>query len=104
MVIAAQRCFMNLLMLKTNYRSQILAIAKECNVENIRLFGSIARGDAHDDSDIDFLVRMRPNSGFGIGRLKWRLEELLHTRVDIVTEKSLHHTIRDRILKEAVTL
>lgn len=100
----AKRCFMNLMILKNNYRSQILAIAEECNVETIHLFGSVARGDGRSDSDIDFLVRMKPNSGFGIGRLKWRLEELLHTKVDIVTEKSLHHTIRNHILKEAIPL
>ena len=90
--------------LRANYKTQILEIASICNAEDVRVFGSVARNESNAKSDIDFLVRMKPNSGFGIGGLKWRLEELLNTKVDIVTEKSLHYMIKDQVLKEAVRL
>ena len=47
---------------------------------------------------------MKPNSGFAIGGLKYRLEELLNRRVDVVSENALHYLIKDQILKEAVHL
>jgi len=90
--------------LRNHYKTRILEIAAICNAENLRVFGSVARGDARPNSDIDFLVRMKPNSGFGIGGLKLRLEELLNKKVDIVTDNSLHYVIRDRVLSEAVRL
>ncbi len=90
--------------LRKNYKAQILEIAEICNAEDIRIFGSVARNESDINSDIDFLVRMKPNSGFSIGGLKWRLEELLNTKVDIVTEKSLHALIKDQVLREAVKL
>lgn len=87
-----------------NYKADILRIANDCNAENIRLFGSVVRGDQREDSDIDFLVHMKPGSGFCLGGLKWRLEELLKTKVDVVPDTSLHPFIRDRILQEAIKL
>jgi predicted nucleotidyltransferase len=56
------------------------------------------------DSDIDFLVHMQPGAGFSLGRLQWRLEELLKQKVDVVPDTSLHHSIREKILSEAVSL
>jgi predicted nucleotidyltransferase len=47
---------------------------------------------------------MKPNSGFGIGGLQWRLEELLKCHVDVVPDTCLHPRIKDKILKEAVPL
>ena len=47
---------------------------------------------------------MKPNSGFGIGGLKWWLEELLNVKVDIVAEKSLHALIKNQVLREAIKL
>ena len=90
--------------LKTKYKDQILQIADICSVENIRVFGSILKGRLTKESDIDFLVHMKPNSGFAIGGLKWRLEELLGRKVDIVSDNSLHHLIKAKVLKEAVYL
>lgn len=53
-------------MLQGDYRKQILDIAEICHAENIRIFGSLARGEQNENSDIGFLVHMKPNSGFGI--------------------------------------
>jgi predicted nucleotidyltransferase len=95
---------MDLTTLQRDYKVQILDIAEICHAENIRLFGSIVRGEQREDSDIDFLVHMKPDSGFGIGGLKWRLEELLECRVDIVPDTSLNPLLKEKILKEAVPL
>jgi predicted nucleotidyltransferase len=95
---------MNLEILRQKYKKQIMAIAKNCHVGDIRVFGSVARGDARDDSDVDFLVHVEPEAGFSVGGLYWQLEELLGCKVDIVPDSSIHWAIRDRILKEAVPL
>lgn len=95
---------MNLFLLQHDYRDQILKIAEACHANNIRIFGSIARGDQNDWSDIDFLVHMKPDSGFGIGGLKWRLEELLNCKVDVISDTSLNPMIKESILNEAVQL
>lgn len=95
---------MDLTTLQRDYKVQILNIAEMCHAENIRVFGSIVRGERCEDSDIDFLVHMKPDSGFGIGGLKWRLEELLKCKIDVVPDTSLHPMIKEKILKEAVTL
>lgn len=96
--------FMNLQTLQSQYKDKIFAIAKICMVEEIKVFGSILNGDLPENSDIDFLVKMKPNSGFAIGGLKWRLEDLLHRKVDIVSENALHDLIKNQILKDAVSL
>lgn len=95
---------MDLKTLKRDYKDQILKIAEVCHAENIRIFGSLARGEQNEWSDIDFLVHMKPDSGFGIGGLKWRLEELLDCKVDVVSDASLNPLIKDSVLKEAVRL
>ena len=83
-------------------RDEILQTAAERGAYNIRIFGSVARGEADLESDIDFLVDLEPScSLFDIGGLLADLEELLGCRVDVVTEKGLHWYIRDRVLKEA---
>ncbi len=95
---------MNIEILRKNYRNEILEIAEICHAENIRIFGSAARMSNRDDSDIDFLVHMKPDAGLGLCSLQWRLEELLNMRVDVVPDSHLHPRIKDRILKEAVPL
>ncbi len=95
---------MDLATLQRDYRVRILDIAEICHAENIRLFGSIVRGEHSKDSDIDFLVHMKPDSGFGIGGLKWRLEGLLKCKIDVVPDTSLHPMIKEKILNEAVIL
>jgi len=88
-----------------NKRDQILALATRHGARNVRVFGSVARGEASAESDIDFLVECEPNtSPFFPGGLVMDLEELLGRRVDIVTERGMHPYLRDRILHEAIAL
>ena len=83
-------------------RDEILLAAARRGARNVRVFGSVARGDAGFESDIDFLVDMEPDrSLFDVGGLLMDLQELLGREVDVVTEKALHWYIRDRVLAEA---
>ncbi len=83
-------------------RKNILRLAKRYGVTDIRVFGSVLRGEETPDSDIDFLVSLEPGrSLFDVGGLLVELEALFGCKVDIVTEKSLHWYIRDKVLKEA---
>jgi len=85
-----------------DHRSEILALAKKHGAENVRVFGSVARGDDGEKSDIDLLVTLGDKrTPFFPGGLKADLEDLLHCEVDIVTENALHKLIRTQILKEA---
>jgi predicted nucleotidyltransferase len=86
-------------------RQEILDLAGRHGAYDIRVFGSVARGESRSDSDVDFLVKTSESTSpwFPAG-LALDLETILQRRVDIVTERSLHWYIRDRILKEAVPL
>ena len=87
-------------------RQEILTLAAKHGAYNVRVFGSVVRGEATSTSDIDFLIdydRAKTSPWFP-GSLLVDLEDLLGYKVDIVTEKSLNQLIRDRILKEAVPL
>jgi predicted nucleotidyltransferase len=91
-------------LLKTK-REEILRAAARRGARNVRVFGSAARGEANSDSDIDFLVEMEPGrSLFDVGGLLMDLQQLLGRDVDVVTEKSLHWYIRERVLAEAIPL
>ncbi len=84
-------------------RGDILRIAARHGVTEIHVFGSVARGDARPDSDVDFLVRVGPShSRFFPGGLVMDLEELLGRRVDVVEAEGLRAPVRDRVLSEAV--
>lgn len=88
--------------LRQNHRAAILGLAKKRGARNVRVFGSVVRGEAGADSDIDFLVDMEPGrSLLDLGGLLMDLQALLDSRVDVVTEKSLHWYIREQILEEA---
>ena len=86
-------------------RHEIQQIAARHGACNVRVFGSVARGEARPDSDIDFLIdtASSTSSWFPAG-LILDLEDLLGRRVDVVTEKALQPYIRDRVLREAVPL
>lgn len=87
------------------HRPEILRIAAEHGAHNLRIFGSVARGEADDESDIDFLVEVEPGrSLLDLGGLQVELQELLARRVDIVTERGLKARVRERVLKEALPL
>ncbi len=86
-------------------REEILRIAARHGARNVRVFGSVARGEAGEQSDIDLLVDVGPGrTPFFPGGLLADLEELLGCKVDVVTAEGLHWYIRDRVLKEAVPL
>jgi predicted nucleotidyltransferase len=83
-------------------REEILRVAAQHGAYNVRVFGSVARGEAGEASDIDLLVDLEPGrSGLDQAGLILDLEELLGRRVDVVTEAGLYWLLRRRILKEA---
>ena len=86
-------------------RDEICAIAAKHGAYNIRIFGSVVRGQAGPDSDIDFLIDAGPttSSWFPAG-LILDLQEILGRRVEVVTEKALNPFIRDYVLREAIPL
>ncbi|NLO78453.1 MAG: nucleotidyltransferase family protein [Methanomicrobiales archaeon] len=86
-------------------REQILLIAKAHGVCQIRIFGSVVRGEDTPESDLDFLVEFLPGKTLlDQVALVQDLEELFGRRVDVVTEGGLHWYIKDRVQKEAVSL
>ena len=83
-------------------REEILNITEHYGAYNVRIFGSVARGENEPDSDIDFLVDLEPDRTlFDMGGMLMDLQDLLQRKVDIVTEKGLHWYIKDRVLREA---
>jgi len=96
---------MDIEQLLSEKRGDIRAVAARHGASNIRIFGSVVRGEAGPDSDIDFLVDVAPpaSSWFPAG-LILDLQEILGRRVDVVTEKALNPYVRDYVLAEAVPL
>ncbi|MGI8774086.1 MAG: nucleotidyltransferase family protein [Actinomycetota bacterium] len=83
-------------------RQAILELAERNGVTTIRVFGSVARGDSRADSDIDFLVEFsEERSLLDHSRLILDLEALLDHKVHVLTPGSLHHSIKDKVLREA---
>ncbi len=86
-------------------REEILLIAKEHGARNVRVFGSVARGEADEKSDIDFLVQLEPGSTLLMHAAMIReLEALLGRRVEVVSERALRQKMKDRVLCEAIPL
>lgn len=87
------------------HRKDILRVAAKHGATNVRLFGSVARGDADARSDVDVLVDMEPGRTLlDLGRFLMDLQQLLGRPVDVVTEKGLRSRIRDRVIREAIPL
>jgi predicted nucleotidyltransferase len=89
-----------------NKREQILDIAAKHGAYNVRVFGSVVRGEDTPDSDIDFLIDYdleKITPWFPVGLIH-DLQDFLGRDVDVVTAKSLHHYIKDRVLSEAKPL
>jgi len=87
------------------HRDEILEIAKRHGAFNVRVFGSVARNEADDKSDVDLLVEMKPGrSLLDLGGLWFDLNELLEIKVDVVTDDGLRKRIRERVISEAVPL
>lgn len=86
-------------------RREILRLAEKHGAHDVRVFGSVARGDDTGKSDIDLLVEMEPGRSLldHIGLIQ-DLEDLLGRKVDVASEKTLHPMIRERVLDEAIAL
>lgn len=96
---------MNIQELIQSKREEILQLASQHGALNVRIFGSVVRGEADQKSDIDFLVDLGQNiSPWFPVRLIRDLEQLLGRKVDVVTEKGLKERIRERVLQEAQPL
>ena len=87
------------------HREKILELAARHGASNVRIFGSLARGEGSQSSDLDLLVTLEERrSLLDLVGLKQDIEDLLHRPVDVVTEPALSPYIRDRVLAEAVPL
>ncbi len=88
-----------------DHRDDILSAARKYGARNVRVFGSMAREDNRQESDVDLLVEFEPGrSLLDLVGMANDLHDALGRSFDIVTENSLHRLIRDRVLHEAVKL
>ena len=86
-------------------REAILRLAREHGVTRVRIFESMARGDARAESDVDLLVDLdEGRTLLDLGALLMDLQDLLHRRVEVLTEGALHPRIKERVLREAIPL
>lgn len=92
--------------LLTCHRSAILALAAQNGVADVRIFGSVARGDENSGSDIDVLIRRVPGSDpFTALDFREALERLLACKVDVIVEQPLmRERLRSRILRDSIAL
>lgn len=97
---------MKLKQLLLEKREEILKIAEKHGAYNVRIFGSVAREEDNEQSDIDFLIDydLENTTPWFPGGLLIDLENLLGRKVDIATDDSLHYFIRDKVLEEAIKL
>ena len=96
---------MTLEQLRTNSRDQIMRHAAECGAGNVRVFGSVARGETDSRSDVDLLVDLEPGrSLLDLARLQRKLEELLATPVDVVSSRGMRARVRETVLRDALPL
>jgi uncharacterized protein len=88
-----------------HHRDDILLIADKYGATNLRVFGSVSRGDERPDSDIDLLVDLQQTWTLldHIGMMQ-DLEDLLQRKVDVAVARGLKERFRDRILREAIAL
>jgi predicted nucleotidyltransferase len=86
-------------------RDEILSLAAKHGAFNVRVFGSVARGEERSDSDIDFLVEMESHRSLldQVGLIQ-DLEDLLGRKVDVATETGLRERVKVRILRDAIPL
>ncbi|MES2678178.1 MAG: nucleotidyltransferase domain-containing protein [Pseudomonadota bacterium] len=88
-------------------REEIYKIADKYCVSNIRVFGSVARGEDKKNSDIDLLVNIDYKSyGSGFARIsfKYEIEKFLHKKTDVISEDGVSKFLKDRIFNEAVAI
>jgi hypothetical protein len=86
-------------------RAAVLKLAASMGIRNLRVFGSVSRGEDTPESDIDLLVDLPDNMTlFGLGRLETQLSQILGVKVDVVPAQNLRDNLRERVLSEAVPL
>jgi uncharacterized protein len=86
-------------------REEIVAVARRYGASNIRIIGSVARGDATEASDLDLIVRLEPGrSLFDLGGLLMDLRDLLGVKVDVLSENGIRDRWRDYLMAESVPL
>ncbi len=86
-------------------RSEIIELARARGASHVRVFGSVARGEAGEGGDIDFIVDLEPGrSLLDLGGLLMDLRDLLKRDVDVVSERRLRPRVAERVLADAVEL
>ena len=96
---------MNLQQLKTKYKNSILKIAKQRNIDNIRIFGSVVHNNNNNKSDIDFLIHLLPNASLiDLSGFQFEIEKLLNCKTDVIPDNSIHWSIKDKVISEALPL
>jgi len=87
------------------YRQQILDLATRHGARDVRVFGSLARGEGGESSDLDLLVTLvEGRSLLDLIGLKQDIEDLIHRSVDVVSERALSPYLREQVLSEAIPL
>ena len=86
-------------------RGEIIAVARRYGASDIRIFGSIARGEATESSDVDLLVRFEPGrSLFDHGGLLMDLQDLLGVKVDVIDDEAMRPRFRQHVRQESIPL
>jgi uncharacterized protein len=91
--------------LRIHYRTRILDLAATRGARNVRVFGSLARGDGGPGSDVDLLVDFEAGrSLFDLASLSMDLEKTLGCKVDVVSSRGLRHRLKDEVMRDAIAL
>ncbi|HCR85538.1 MAG TPA: nucleotidyltransferase [Alphaproteobacteria bacterium] len=96
---------MNLEELRKNHKADILRIAEKYGVTNIRVFGSVARGDSKEGSDVDLLAKFPPKTSFiEYGKFLNDLEQSLPFEFDFLSENGINKYIKEEVINSSITL
>ena len=85
-------------------KTEIEALAAQCGLTNLRVFGSVARGSAQVQSDLDMLVTVQQVKPFGCTEFKLGMEGMLHCPVDVISDKFIRPALRQAVFQEAIPL
>lgn len=87
-------------------REEIYNMAEKYGISNIRIFGSVARGEENKNSDVDMLVSISKHKGMAFDLIKFEREfsEKFHTKTDVISENGVHNLLKEKIFNEAISL